>query len=65
MTHFDDDRPLAGWTPPPPPGPQRLEGRYARLEWLSALHVPDIHDANRADDAIWRMLWCSAYQMRR
>lgn len=49
--------PVPGWTPPPPPGPEVLEGRWARLERLDpARHAAEIHVANRASDAIWDYL---------
>tara|TARA_B100001179_G_scaffold83133_1_gene58657 strand:- start:520 stop:1224 length:705 start_codon:yes stop_codon:yes gene_type:complete len=54
MTH---PAPLAAWTPPPLPGPDRIEGRYAVLERLSAeRHAADLFEANRADDAMWDWL---------
>jgi RimJ/RimL family protein N-acetyltransferase len=46
--------PVPDWTPPPRPGPDILEGRYARLERLDAeRHGAEVHAANRASDAIW------------
>lgn len=46
--------PVPGWTPPPRPGPEVLEGRWARLERLDAeRHGAEVHAANREDDAIW------------
>jgi RimJ/RimL family protein N-acetyltransferase len=49
--------PVPGWTPPPVPGPEVLEGHYARLERLApARHAADLHTANRADDRIWDYL---------
>jgi RimJ/RimL family protein N-acetyltransferase len=48
--------PLETWTPPPWPGPMRLEGRYVRLEPLAPPHAPALYAANRADDAIWDYL---------
>lgn len=46
--------PLSGWSPPPPPGPEVMEGRYVRLERLDAdRHAGDLHDAFFADPAIW------------
>ena len=33
-----------------------MQGRYARLEPLSVAHVPDLHRANGASDAIWDYL---------
>lgn len=46
--------PVPNWTPPPRPGDQPLEGRYARLEWLDAeTHAADLHRANATDDTIW------------
>lgn len=49
--------PVPDWTPPPLPGPEVLEGRWARLERLDpARHVAEIHAANRTSDAIWDYL---------
>ena len=48
--------PVSDWTPPPWPGPMKLEGRYARLEPLTPALAPALHAANRADDAIWDYL---------
>ena len=46
--------PIPNWTPPPLPGPEVLEGRWARLERLDPLrHGAEVHAANRASDAIW------------
>jgi RimJ/RimL family protein N-acetyltransferase len=48
---------VAGWTAPPRPRGDRLEGRYARLERLSAdIHAADLFKANSASDAIWDYL---------
>ncbi len=47
---------LSDWTPPPAPGPHRIEGRYVVLERLSLDHAPALHRANSADDAIWDWL---------
>jgi len=49
--------PVPGWTPPPPPGPEVMEGRFTRLERLQAdRHAADLHRANSADAAIWDYL---------
>ncbi len=49
--------PLPDFRPPPPPGPDRLEGRHARLERLDAeAHAADLFRANSASDAIWDYL---------
>jgi RimJ/RimL family protein N-acetyltransferase len=49
--------PVPGWTPPPRPGPEVLEGRFARLERLQAdRHAADLYRANSADAAIWDYL---------
>ncbi len=50
------DRPLADWVPPPAPGPDALQGRYARLERLGPRHASALFAANRADDRIWDFL---------
>ncbi len=47
---------LEGWTPPPWPGPMRLEGRFLRLEPLGPGHAGALYAANRVDDAIWDYL---------
>ncbi len=48
---------LSKWRPPRWPDAERLDGRYARLELLSApAHAAALHEANRADDAIWDFL---------
>ena len=49
--------PVSDWTPPPAPGPEVLEGRWARLERLDPLrHGAEIHAANLGSDAIWGYL---------
>jgi len=49
--------PVPGWTPPPPPGPLTMEGRFVRLERLDpARHADEIHAANADSDAIWDYL---------
>jgi RimJ/RimL family protein N-acetyltransferase len=46
--------PVPGWTAPPAPGPDAMEGRFVRLERLDPdQHAADLFAANRADDAIW------------
>lgn len=47
---------LPDWTPPPWPGPMRLDGTYARLEPLSPGHSRELHAANQESDAIWDYL---------
>ena len=49
--------PVGDWTPPARPGPEAIEGRYARLERLDpARHGQDLHAANLMNDAIWDYL---------
>ena len=49
--------PVGDWTPPVRPGPEAIEGRYARLERLDpARHGQDLHAANLMSDAIWDYL---------
>jgi RimJ/RimL family protein N-acetyltransferase len=48
--------PVEDWTPPPWPGPMRLDGRFVRIEPLGRRHAAALHAANRADDAIWDYL---------
>jgi len=53
--HIDEAVP--GWTPPPRPDADILEGRYARLERLDAdRHSAQLHRANSVDDRIWDYL---------
>lgn len=57
----DPDRPfgpvVAGFTPPPPPGPARLDGRFVTLERLSAQsHADALDSENRGNDAVWDYL---------
>ncbi|SLN26948.1 GNAT family N-acetyltransferase [Roseisalinus antarcticus] len=49
---------IAGWTPPPWPARVPLAGRHARLEPLTAAHVPGLDAAHREDaqGAMWRYL---------
>lgn len=48
---------IENWTIPPRPSGAVLEGRYSRLEPLSAeAHVADLFRANSASDAIWDYL---------
>src|SRR5690606_1034245 len=50
-------RPVPGWSPPPHPGPEVIEGRHARLHRLRADdHAAALHRANSADDAMWDFL---------
>lgn len=46
---------LGGWTPPAPPEPTVLTGRYVRLEPLAAEHSPALlaHLCDEADEALW------------
>ncbi|GGH52296.1 GNAT family N-acetyltransferase [Frigidibacter albus] len=49
--------PVVDWTAPPRPGPEALEGLWARLERLEPEdHAADLFRANSADDAIWDYL---------
>jgi RimJ/RimL family protein N-acetyltransferase len=57
MTDAPLGEPVPGWTPPPRPPREPLEGRYARIEPLDPeRHAADLFAANRASDAIWRYL---------
>lgn len=57
MTTRDIGEAVPGWVPPPRPGPDVMEGRWARLERLEAgRHGAEVHAANRASDAIWEYL---------
>jgi len=49
-------RPVPDWTPPPWPGPMRLEGRYLRLDPLVPAHAAALDAAYREDDSIWTYL---------
>ena len=53
-----DDRPVGfavpGWTPPPGPTGEVLDGQYTRLEPLSAeAHAALLYRAYQADDWVW------------
>lgn len=49
--------PVVGWRVPPRPGPEVVEGRWARLERLDpAAHAQQVHAANSASDALWDYL---------
>ena len=46
--------PVPGWTPPPAPMGEVLEGQYVRLERLDAdAHAADLHRAYSGHDALW------------
>ncbi|WP_406720323.1 GNAT family protein [Thioclava litoralis] len=46
--------PLGDWTAPPPPGPERIEGRYMHLERLSSVHTHALYQALADNhDALW------------
>ena len=46
--------PVPGWTPPPAPVGDVLEGQYVRLERLDAdTHAADLHRAYSGHDALW------------
>lgn len=45
--------PVAGWQPPPVPGPEPMEGAHVRLEQLTAGHAAPLWAAIKADDALW------------
>ncbi|MEY4305718.1 MAG: hypothetical protein RIT52_1893 [Pseudomonadota bacterium] len=46
--------PLPGWTPPPAPMGEVLDGQYVRLERLDAdAHAADLHRAYSGHDALW------------
>ncbi len=48
---------VQGFTPPPPPGPQRIEGRFVTLERLDpARHAGDLFAANQGQDWVWDYL---------
>ena len=49
--------PLPGWTPPPAPMGEVLDGQYVRLERLDAdAHAADLHRAYTGHDALWDYL---------
>ena len=53
----DLEAPVSGWTPPPRPEFDVLEGRWARIERLDpGRHAADLFDANRVSDRIWDYL---------
>ena len=45
--------PLPGWTPPPRPGPDALNGRFVRLERLTVAHAAGLHAAFAGDASLW------------
>jgi len=46
--------PVLGWTPPPAPMGEVLDGQYVRLERLDAdAHAADLHRAYSGHDALW------------
>lgn len=46
--------PVSGWTPPPAPVGEVLEGQYVRLERLDAdTHAADLYRAYSGHDALW------------
>ncbi len=48
---------VPGWTPPPAPVGDVLEGQYVRLERLDAdAHAADLHRAYSGHDALWDYL---------
>lgn len=61
------DRPLGvavpDFSPPPPPGPARIEGRFVTLERLDpARHAEDLFHANRGHDHLWDYLFNGPYR---
>ncbi|WP_254368046.1 GNAT family N-acetyltransferase [Paracoccus sp. Z118] len=49
--------PVIGFTPPPAPGPDRIEGRFVALERLDpARHAADLFAANEGHDEVWDYL---------
>ena len=48
--------PLAGWRPPPRPIRETLQGRYVRLEPLTADHAEGLWPAFAGQDAVWRWM---------
>lgn len=49
--------PVPDFAPPPPPGPDRIEGRFATLERLDpARHADDLFHANDGQDRLWDYL---------
>lgn len=57
MERRDINAAVPGWAPPARPDGAPMEGRYARLERLSAdRHGAALFEANRQSDAIWDWL---------
>lgn len=47
-------RPLSGWSPPPAPGRDRLEGRWVTVSPLEPSHFPALWEAfSRDDGSMW------------
>lgn len=54
--------PLHDWTPPPAPPREVTDGRWARLEPLSAAHhARALYDANGDDERMWDYLFTGPY----
>lgn len=57
MQFVANSKDMKGWVPPRFPDAAKLDGRYARLELLSAdAHAAALFKANSASDAIWDFL---------
>jgi RimJ/RimL family protein N-acetyltransferase len=55
-------RPVPGWVAPAWPDASPMQGRFVRLERLSAArHAESLYAANRADDAIWDYLFIGPF----
>jgi len=62
MKNRDINQEMSGWSPRPRPNSPTLEGRYARLEPLSAAtHAKQIHAVNMLDDRIWDYLYVGPF----
>ena len=56
MSDAPEFTPVPNWLPPPRPARSPVEGRYARLEPLTAAHAPALFEAVRGADRLWTYL---------
>lgn len=54
--------PVPDWTPPPYPPHSVIEGRYTRLEPLTAAHTPELWEAHEGHDEVWDYIPAGPFQ---